>query len=322
MNMLLKISTLLLLLFYQPFFAQYDDTDIDHTISSNKIAQPKNLIQSDNYLPSIHPIETVQKHYLTLQALDSRERKKYAWMDSIVYPPTLYKNNTLLFALAKPYYLTSSQVNYLRDAVQFPANSSEQTRAELDYLLKLQDSRTEEQIARVLLLAKVGYWPDANYLPTHPSYQKNLEHLFFELREVVDENCNAKSYPHTSKLLQGVMNDMRLIEFAVKYHLLRARPYQLESKLSPLKKISSPSFASGHTLWAYIQAYVLGELIPDKRKAFVDLAYEIGVSREIMGVHYPSDEEAARQLAHRMLLLMWHTDKFQDDFQKAKKEWE
>ncbi|MEL6123865.1 MAG: phosphatase PAP2 family protein, partial [Bacteroidota bacterium] len=85
--------------------------------------------------------------------------------------------------------------------------------------------------------------------------------------------------------------------------------------------ISSPSFASGHTLWAYIQAYTWGELIPEKREAFVNLAYEIGMSREIMGVHYPSDEEAARQLAHRMLLLMWHTDEFQSDFAAAAAEW-
>jgi len=65
----------------------------------------------------------------------------------------------------------------------------------------------------------------------------------------------------------------------------------------------------------------LSELIPNKRKAFVDLAYEIGESREIMGVHYPSNEEVARQLAHRMLLLMWHSEKFQLDFKAAKSEW-
>jgi acid phosphatase (class A) len=111
------------------------------------------------------------------------------------------------------------------------------------------------------------------------------------------------------------------MEFAVKYQLLRARPYQLEGKLDPLVKISSPSFASGHTLWAYIQAYTFAELIPAKRKEFLDLAYEIAFSREIMGVHYPSDEEVARQIAHRMLFLMWHTDKFQEDFRKAKAEW-
>ncbi|MEL6390981.1 MAG: phosphatase PAP2 family protein, partial [Bacteroidota bacterium] len=182
--------------------------------------------------------------------------------------------------------------------------------------------RTADQVERVMDLAKIGFWPDANYVKDHPYYQQNLKNLFFECAEIMGEDCTAANYPKTSALLQGVMNDMRLMEFAVKYHLFRARPYQLEPKLEPLKTISSPSFASGHTLWAYIQAYTWGELIPEEREAFVNLAYEIGMSREIMGVHYPSDEEAARQLAHRMLLLMWHTDEFQSDFAAAAAEWE
>ena len=172
-----------------------------------------------------------------------------------------------------------------------------------------------------MALAEIGYWPDINYLPTKLRYEKNLEHLFFELREVIGFDCTSDKYPKTSILLQKIMNDMRLMEFAVKYHLLRARPYQLELKLKPLTKISSSSFASGHTLWAYIQTYALAELISKKREAFTDLAYEIGASREIMGVHFTSDEEMARQLAHRMLLLMWHTNTFQHDFKAAKAEW-
>lgn len=272
-------------------------------------------------IPSIHPIEKSKNHYAAFQALDDSKRDTYAWMDTIVYPPNLYKSSSLRMSLAQPVYLTSSQVNYLVNAVQFPANSSEQTRAELDHLLELQENRTEQQEKKVLALAEIGYWPDANIVSTHQYYKKNLENLFFECQEVMGEDCTAEKYPNTSKLLQGVMNDMRLMEFAVKYHLLRARPYQLEPKLEPLTTISSPSFASGHTLWAYIQAYTLGELLPDKREEFVELAYEIGESREILGVHYPSDEEAARQLAHRMLMLMWHTEKFQQDFTMAKGEW-
>ncbi|MFK8164247.1 MAG: hypothetical protein AB8H12_17510, partial [Lewinella sp.] len=71
----------------------------------------------------------------------------------------------------------------------------------------------------------------------------------------------------------------------------------------------------------YIQAYTFSELMPERRKAFLNIAYELGESREIMGVHYPSDEEVARQLAHRMLMLMWHTGKFQKDFALAQEEW-
>ncbi|MEM1324464.1 MAG: phosphatase PAP2 family protein [Bacteroidota bacterium] len=273
-------------------------------------------------ITSIHPIEKVKTHYADLQQIEASPQGKMAWMDTLAHPPELYKSVALLFAMAKPHYLTSDQVDYLVKSVKYPANSSKQTRAELDFLLDLQEKRTDAEVDRVMTLAKVGYWPDANFGEKHPRYQQNLEYLFYECAEVVGENCSAANYPKTSKLLQGIMNDMRIMEFAVKYHLLRARPYQLEPKLKPTTIMGSPSFASGHTLWAYIQAYTWSELMPEKRQQYLDLAYEIGLSREIMGVHYPSDEEAARQLAHRMLFLMWHTDSFQQDFLAAKKEWE
>lgn len=277
---------------------------------------------AQSMISSIHPIESAKNHYLSLQELDAEPRGEFAWMDTIVYPPEGYRNGSLTYALAEPHYLTSDQVAFLVHSVQFPANSSEQTRAELDFMLDIQAKRTDAVAKRVEEIASIGYWPSINYVASHPDYQKNLEHLFYECREVIGAECSAENYPKTSKLLQGVMHDMRLMEFAVKYHLFRARPYQLEPKLEPLRRIGSPSFASGHTLWAYIQAYTFGELIPGQREAFVDLAYEIGYSREILGVHYPSDEETARQLAHRMLMLMWHTEKFQSDFAAARGEWE
>jgi len=111
------------------------------------------------------------------------------------------------------------------------------------------------------------------------------------------------------------------MEFAVKFHLLRPRPYHLDKRLKALANMSSPSFASGHTLWAYIQAYTWSELIPEKRIDFLNIAYEVGESREIMGIHYPSDEEASRVLAHKMLSLMWENPAFQKDFAAAKSEW-
>lgn len=272
-------------------------------------------------IDAIHPLEDAQGHYVSLQELDAGMRSEFQWMDTIIYPPEDFNNYIIALAMLEPVYLSSSQVAYLTDALRYPANSSAQTRAELDYLLDLQNSRTAEEVERVQYLAGIGYWPTSNYLDAHVNYERNLQHLFFECREVVGEQCTAGNYPLTSKLLQGVMNDMRLMEFAIKFELQRARPYQLDPKIKPLREIGSHSFVSGHTLWAYIQAFTWSELMPEKRKEFIDLAYEIGLSREIMGVHYPSDEEGARQMAHRMLYLMWHTDKFQADFAAAKDEW-
>lgn len=279
------------------------------------------LYSQNSIFSSIHDIEPITKHYKELKQLSGEKREAYVAMDAIVYPTDNYLDFILVYASNKPHYLTSTQVDFISNSVNFPANSSEQTRAELYFLLELQNKRSEKQIERVMQLARIGYWPHKNYTTTDDRYESNEEDLFFMAGEVSGEKYNAKDFPKTAILLKGVMHDTRLIEFVVKFNLLRARPYHLDKNIKPLQEIPTPSFASGHTLWAYIQAYTLSELVPEKRAEYLALAYEIGLSREIMGVHFPSDEEVARQISHKMLQLMWHTEKFQKDFKAAKKEW-
>src|SRR4051812_38719149 len=121
-------------------------------------------------------LEAVSDHYKTLQQFSAGSNQQRAWMDTIHFPPKEY-SSSITFLLVKPYYLSDAQVNALRKSVQFPANSSDQTRKELDYLLDLQSKRTPEQIKRVTFLGDIGYWPQINLIPTHPSYQQNLADL-------------------------------------------------------------------------------------------------------------------------------------------------
>ena len=177
-----------------------------------------------------------------------------------------------------------------------------------------------EQVARVQLLGDIGYWPSIDQVPTHPYYERNLKDLFFEGTAVLGEGVTAESFPKVSRLLRGIMHDMRLMEFTIKYSLLRPRPYHLEPALKPLKKINSPSFASGHTMWAFIQAFTWSELVPEKREAFIALAEEIRRSREVMGIHFPSDNEASRRIAYTMIQYYFQNRDFKKDFQEAEKE--
>ncbi len=271
---------------------------------------------------SLHPLEPAKHHYAEFQKIDPSPDAKRSALDALSFTPDQYNSVALSYTLMAPAYLTTEQVTALKQRVAFPANSSDQTRAELDFLLEWQEKRTAAQVERTSkVLAPIGYWPHVAVKKDHERYAKNIQDLMFEGREVLGEQCTAENYPATFILLQGVTKDMRIMEFTVKYHLLRARPYVLEPKLQPLAIMGSPSFASGHTLWAYIQAFTWSELVPEKRKEFLDLAYEIGESREIMGIHYPSDEEAARVLAHAMLTTMWSNPKFQEDLNAAKAEW-
>lgn len=280
------------------------------------------LLGSYGFSQSLHPLEPSKNHYLALKKLNDGPNAERSSLDGIHFTPNEYKSLALSYILMTPVYLTHDQIIELKKGTVFPANSSDQTQAELEFLLDWQKKRTAAQVQRAAqFFAPIGYWPHINVMKDHPGHEANRQHAMFEGRTVLGEECTAENYPKTFALLQGVTQDMRIMEFTVKYHLLRPRPYVLERKLKPLAIMGSPSYASGHTLWAYIQAFVWSELLPDKRKAFLDLAYEIGESREIMGIHYPSDEEAARVLAHEMLSNMWSNPRFETDFKAAQSEW-
>lgn len=262
----------------------------------------------------------VSGHYKSLQQFSRLPNQTRAWMDTIKYPTSEY-GNSMVYLLVKPIYLSDSEVRNLSESVVFPVNSSDQVRKELDYLLELQNKRTTEQVKSVDFLANIGYWPSTNLLPSHPSYPQNLKDLFFEGRMLLGEETTAEKFPKISKLLHGVMQDMRVMEFTIKYKHLRPRPYHLEPKLETLTKINSPSFVSGHTLWAFIQAFTWSEIVPEKEKEFINLAEEIRRSREIMGIHFPSDNESARLVAYRMIQHYFKNEVFQNDLKEAEAEW-
>jgi acid phosphatase (class A) len=95
----------------------------------------------------------------------------------------------------------------------------------------------------------------------------------------------------------------------------------LEPALKPLTRINSPSFPSGHSLWSYTEAYIFGELISNKRLDFIKVAAEVQWSRELLGIHYPGDNEASRVLGWYLLKFWYNNSQFKNDLEKAKAEW-
>ena len=117
------------------------------------------------------------------------------------------------------------------------------------------------------------------------------------------------------------IQDIRATEFRLKRFFKRPRPYHLEPKLQPLARIQSPSFASVHTLWAFTEAYIFSEIIIEKREQFLNAAEEVRWSRELMGIHYPSDNEASRVVGWYLLKYWYNNPQFVADLEKAKIEW-
>jgi acid phosphatase (class A) len=266
-----------------------------------------------------HGLEQISGNYKKLAALSTAPNGSNSYMDTIVFPWSEYSEFALASTLMRTVYLSKEDEAALPRLIQLPANSSDQTRAELDYLLTLQKVRTKEEIARAESIAGIGSWPTL-LNPSDTNYANNLSQLFY-IGSPVGNWYNYQNFPATTELLLNCIQDIRVTEFRLKKHFRRARPYHLEPQLQPLARMKSASFVSGHTLWAFAQAFLFGEIIPEKRAQFLKLAEEVRWSRELMGIHYPSDNEASRVIAWNLLKYWYKNPQFVAGLQKAKEEW-
>lgn len=269
---------------------------------------------------TIPPLEPASTAYQAIAILNNKPNIIRTNLDTIRYPWAEYSKGALGNALWRTVYLLPVDEVRLPGLIHFPASSSDQTKAELDYLLQLQHSRTPQEINRAEYIAQIGSWP--NILnPTDPDFEANRQHLFYILNSVTGKETDYKKYPATTQLLMNCIQDIRATEFRLKEYFKRPRPYHIESRLQPLARINSPSFPSGHSLWSYTEAYIFSELFPDKRKEFINTAAEVRWSRELMGIHYPSDNEASRIIGWYLLKYWYNNPKFMEDLNKAKAEW-
>lgn len=213
-----------------------------------------------------------------------------------------------------PYYLNAEEKFAIADP---PANSSEQTRAELDYLLQLQSRRSEEDIRASMYYAGV-YYKTATQ-PGDKDYEK-LRRNLFHIGRGIGTWFNADSLPQTAKLVANVWKDAEYLIWKYKNYFVRIRPYKLEPKLDNQEETNWAAYPSGHATNSYVNAYLYSELLPEFSSFFIKDAFDMAHSREIIGVHYPSDSESGRLLAWQLVKRLMANENFKKDFEGAKEE--
>ena len=256
-------------------------------------------------------------HYRDLSLLNRKHNAAYAWMDTITYPRKEVATSTMAVTMWRTAYLTDD-VPELLAIEEPPANSSDQTRKELEFLLKLQSSRTETQIGRYRMLAGVFHSPN-NFNPLDPDYDRNFSSLF-HVGSSLGEWYNYKNLPQTAKFLSNVYRDAMYYVFKMKMTFNRPRPYHLEPKLAALEKPLHQSYPSGHSAASYVNAFIMMEIVPELSEQFLSAAEEMAISREYLGCHYPSDSEAGRLWARKFVNELFLKEKFRKDFELAKNE--
>ena len=106
--------------------------------------------------------------------------------------------------------------------------------------------------------------------------------------------------PATWALLRTIQHDTDLTIDLAKKHFARIRPWGIDPSLPNCDagKGKSPvgSYPSGHSGLGFSVGWALAQLLPDKASAILARAQDYALSREICGVHFPSDTEASHVL--------------------------
>ena len=274
---------------------------------------------SDQFLTGevgkVRPVE--KEHYAKLSRLDGKRQPGNETLDALTFPLSEWAP-LISWKLFKTYYATKPIEAFQK--YEMPANSSKRTRAELDYLLELQRTRTPEELAWCLKLADIYYNP-AIINPADPKYAANRDNLFY-LGRGLGSWFRREELPLTTELLSRTIHDamVYMVEFKLKY--ARPRPYAIEPKLKVAQPLPHGAFPSGHSFGSFVNAELLSRLAPDRREELLNSAQEFAWSRELLGVHYPSDSEAGKMLAADFVKFLFENKQFVRDFQAVRREWE
>jgi acid phosphatase (class A) len=137
-------------------------------------------------------------------------------------------------------------------------------------------------------------------------------------------DISPQTTPVTAHILERAEQDVRTIGTPAKDHYGRLRPLMGNDKpvcvpRAPWMEINA-SYPSGHSMTGWAWALILVELAPDKAGPLLAAGKEMGESRVICGMHYPSDVEAGRDLAAAMVARMRANPAFRADMDKARRE--
>jgi acid phosphatase (class A) len=267
-----------------------------YLLMSFEFTQTQNLV----VVPGQTELTPVRGHYKTLGAIDPKPLTDHEAIDKLTFPyDEIFASKVLS---DKPYYLKDVSVN---DFIlpNPPANSSPQTRAELNYLIGLQENRSSEDIRSSLYMSSVFLSPA-------------------DMGKLIGYWFDSVKLPLTDSLFSNVAEDANYFLWSLKFKYKRVRPYMLDSKIHDLEESKASSYPSGHVSYAYIYAYIYALLAPEFTDYFIKDAYAMAHAREIIGVHYPSDSEASRIFARQLVNKFLKNQKFISDLQKVKNEWD
>jgi acid phosphatase (class A) len=183
-----------------------------------------------------------------------------------------------------------------------PANDSQVTRDEIELMLRIQSTRTPEQVARVQADAGYAVYRFADSIG-HP------------------EAFDPRKLPKVTTLFRKVTYEEGAVIQAGKRSFNRPRPFLHDPRIQPVvERPSNSSYPSGHAMWSRVVGLLLADMLPEYKDSILERADEYAYNRVVAGVHYPSDVEAGKYAGTALAAFLFASPEFQPDYAEAKKE--
>ena len=183
-----------------------------------------------------------------------------------------------------------------------PKHDSAQTKAELQELLRLQESRTSQQVEHV-----------------RGDDRRTVERFLHGMGIKVEQLSNS-----TAHFFDCIGAAVEKTVREAKTTFARTRPYRLhESKLHTLKKLSdrdSTSYPSGHATYGTVVGLVVVEMLPEKKEEIYKRIQDYGYSRLVSGAHFRSDIYAGNVAGAAIAASLLNNESFRDELKQVKVE--
>jgi membrane-associated phospholipid phosphatase len=167
-----------------------------------------------------------------------------------------------------------------------PTAGSAEARAEVDEILALNKSRTEDQYWRVI------NWDRASALGPW---------IRLELHAISSTSLNPIRASRALSLVSAAVNDAIVVSSRVRAQVRRTSPCETLPELSVLDYwCPEYSYPSEHAVVAGAASTVLGYLFPMDARHYQELAAEAGTSRVWGGLAYRSDVDAGLELGRQV----------------------
>jgi acid phosphatase (class A) len=217
-----------------------------------------------------------------------------------VLPAAVFVAVLTCAAHAASTYIDPSQVDLVHVLAPPPARDTDEGKADLAAVHAAQASRTEADVK---------------------SAQADARETVFRFADVMGPEFKPENLPFATTFFDNVHGDDEEALALAKSHFNRPRPFVADPDIKPVvAQPANASYPSGHSTFAYVNAILLADMVPEKATAIFKRAAVFARNRVIAGVHYPTDIEAGRIAGATIDNVLLHEPRFMVDFAKARGE--